>query len=93
MIVRILSEGQYRIKGADLDRLNDLDNAVVDAVEKNSEGEFRRLLMEMLDHVRKNGQPVPVEELVESDVILPYADITLTEAQRLFTGEGLIPER
>ena len=46
----------------------------------------------MLDHVRSNGAEVPVEELVESDVVLPEPDITLEEAAQLFTGEGVVPD-
>ena len=46
----------------------------------------------MLDHVRENGSPVPVDEIVESDLALPEPDITLDEAGKLFTGEGIIPD-
>jgi hypothetical protein len=91
MIVRILSEGQFRISGAQLDHVNEIDNAIVEAVEKGDEANFRRLLAEMIDYVHKNGQELPVEELVESDVILPYPDISLQEAKEMFIGEGLIP--
>lgn len=91
MIVRILSEGQYRLSGLHLDKLNDLDNEIVAVVEQGDEEAFRRLLAEMLDYVRRNGQPLPADELVESDVILPHPDITFKEAQALFTGEGLVP--
>ena len=34
---------------------------------------------------------VPVDELVESDLVLPEPDITLEEAEELFTGEGILP--
>ena len=45
----------------------------------------------MLDLVREKGKPLPVDELVESDLVLPQPDITLEEAGELFTGEGLLP--
>ena len=45
----------------------------------------------MLDLVRQKGTEVPVDELVESDLILPEPDITLKEAEELFVGEGLLP--
>ena len=45
----------------------------------------------MLDLVRERGEPVPVDELVESDLILPEPDLTLREAEELFVGEGLLP--
>ena len=92
MIVRILTEGQYNLPGAFVDRLNEIDNEIVDMVGNGDRDAFRKLLGEMLDHVRKNGTEVPVEELVESDVVLPEPDITLEEAGNLFTGEGIVPD-
>lgn len=92
MIVRILTEGQYNLPGAFVDRLNEIDNEIVDAVGSGDREAFRKLLDDMLDHVRKNGTEVPVEELVESDVVLPEPDITLEEAAELFTGEGILPD-
>ena len=91
MIVRILTEGQYNLPGAHIDELNDLDNQIVAVVEQEDRDEFERLLKSMLDVVREKGAPVPVDELVESDLVLPEPDITLEEAGELFTGEGLLP--
>jgi hypothetical protein len=45
----------------------------------------------MLGLVREKGSPVPIDELVESDLILPEPDLTLIEAEELFVGEGLVP--
>ncbi len=91
MIVRILTEGQYELSGAFLDQLNEIDNKLVEVVEQENQSEFERLLKSMLDLVRENGKEVPMDELVESDIVLPEPDITLTEAEELFTGEGLVP--
>jgi hypothetical protein len=91
MIVRILTQGQYYFPGVYIDELNEIDNRLVDAVETEDLEEFQRLLKEMLDLVRDHGTPVPVDELVESDLVLPEPDITLKEAEELFTGEGLVP--
>ena len=91
MIVRILTEGQFQLPGAYIDELNEIDNRLVEVVEVEDEEGFNRLLKEMLDLVRNNGRPVGVDELVESDVVLPEPDITLVEAEELFTGEGLLP--
>ena len=92
MIVRILTEGQYNLPGAFVDRLNEIDNEIVDVVGDGDREAFRKLLGEMLDHVRSNATEVPVEELVESDIVLPEPDITLEEAANLFTGEGIVPD-
>ena len=91
MIVRILTEGQYNLPGAYVDELNDIDNQIVEVVEQEDRQGFDRLLKKMLDLVREKGTPVPVDELIESDLVLPEPDITLEEAEELFTGEGLLP--
>jgi hypothetical protein len=46
----------------------------------------------MMDLVRDNSTEVPIDELVESDLVLPEPDITLTEAAEMFVGEGLVPD-
>ena len=92
MIVRIAMEDQYRVPDDDAARLNELDNAVVDAVQAGDEERFRQLLDEMITLVRTDGEHLPDDELLSSDVILPPADISFEEAARGFTGDGLIPE-
>ena len=91
MIVRILTEGQYNLPGAHVDELNDIDNQIVEVVENEDEDQFERLLKKMLNLVREKGAPMLVDELVESDLVLPNPDITLEEAAETFTGEGLLP--
>ena len=91
MIVRILTEGQYNLPGAYIDDLNDLDNKLVEVVETEDEKNFEAALKAMLDLVRSKGTPVPLDEIVESDLVLPEPDITLEEAEELFVGEGLLP--
>ncbi len=92
MIVRIATEGQYRLPDDDADRLNELDNEVVKAVEGGDKAAFSRLFADMLELVRTDGERVDEDELVESDVILPPADTSFAEAADGFSGEGLIPE-
>ncbi len=91
MIVRILHEGQFRLKGADLDVINDLDNELVACVAAGDNDKFGNLLERMLDLVRQHGKPVDVDEFIESDVILPASGSTMDEVQHMFAGEGLIP--
>ena len=92
MIVRILTEGQFNLPGAFIDELNELDNKLVEVVEQDDQENFGPALEALLDLVRKHGTPVPVDELVESDLVLPEPDITLKEAEELFVGEGLVPD-
>ncbi len=91
MIIRILTEGQYRVPSSVLDRLNRLDNRIVEAVAAGNGKDYQRLLGQMLELVRQKGKPLDLQELTESDVILPAPDTTLQEARRLFRGEGAIP--
>ena len=93
MIIRIMTEGQYNLPGAFIDELNELDNKLVElVVEREDREQFEVALKEMLDLVREKGTEVPVDELVESDLVLPEPDITLEEAEDLFVGEGLVPD-
>jgi hypothetical protein len=91
MIVRISGEDQYRLDGVD-GRVNELDNAVVAAVEAGDEQRFRSTYDELLAFVREHGTPLADDELEGSDLILPPPDFSLTEAQGEFTGAGLIPD-
>jgi len=91
MIIRITTEAQYNLPGSFLDELNDIDNQLVEAVETVDKISFEKLLSRMLTLVRQNGSVLPIDELVESDLILPSPDTTLEEAQILFVGEGLLP--
>jgi hypothetical protein len=92
VIVRISGEGQYKLPDEDADRLNELDNRAVSAVEQGDETGFKELWSQMLELVASDGNAVDAEELVESDVILPPRDISFDEAKDEFTGEGLIPD-
>jgi hypothetical protein len=92
VIVRVSGEGQFRLPDADAERLNELDNRAVHAVEQGDEVGFRELWSQMLALVASDGNALGEDELVESDVILPPRDVTFEEAQGEFTGEGLIPD-
>jgi protein involved in polysaccharide export with SLBB domain len=92
MIVRISGEGQWELPDGDAQRLNELDNQAVAAVEAGDEDKFHELWNQMLDLVTSDGTEVPDEELVESDVILPPRDSSFEEAKMDFSGDGLIPD-
>ena len=92
MIVRVSGEGQFKLPDEDAERLNELDNRAVSAVEQGDETGFKELWSQMLEIVSSDGNAVSDDELVESDVILPPRDISFEEARGEFTGEGLIPD-
>jgi hypothetical protein len=92
VIVRISTEDQYHLPDADAERLNQLDNDAVAAVEAGDEDRFHEVFEEMLNIVRTDGHKLGEDELEESDVILPPPDLTFTEAHLEFSGDGLIPD-
>jgi len=92
VIVRIATEDQYRLPDADAERLNELDNEAVAAVEAGDEDRFHEVFEQMLQLVRADGHKLGDDELEESDVILPPPDLSFLEAGHEFTGDGLIPD-
>ena len=92
MIVRIMGEGQYRLSPEVLERVNELDNTVVAAVDANDEDAFHESFEEMLDVIRSEGEHLGDEEIETSDVIVPPADTSFAEAAAEFSGDGLIPD-
>jgi hypothetical protein len=92
MIVRISGEDQYRLDDSESERLEELERALGATAEGSDEDAFHQSLSALLDYVRSRGSVVGDDELETSDVILPPSDVTLAEAAREFSGEGLIPD-
>ena len=92
MIVRISGEGQWRLADDVRERVNELDNAAVDAVDAGDEPRFHEQFDALLAMVRTDGERLPADDLQPSDVILPPSDLSFAEAGRDFTGEGQIPD-
>ena len=92
MIVRVMGEGQYRVDEGLADRLNELDNEAEAALERGDEDGLRRLLEQLAQAVRDQGERLDDADLSASDAIVPPSDLSLEEARELFSGEGLIPD-
>jgi hypothetical protein len=92
VIVRLMGEGQYRVDDSLQDRLNELDDQAMAALEASNEVELDQKLEQMFALVRAEGQPLPDDDLSASDVIIPPADLTLEETRELVSHEGLIPD-
>jgi hypothetical protein len=92
VIVRIFSDGQYRIPDAIQARLHELDAATVKAIDSNDEPAFTASYRALVELIHSGGERMADEELEPSDLMLPPADITLEEAREEFTGEGLLPD-
>ena len=91
MIIRILGEGQYDVADHALDRLNELDTLLEDAVEAGDQGAFTLALTGLLDGVRTAGVAHPADSLDESDLILPPGDATIDQVREMLDEDGLIP--
>jgi hypothetical protein len=91
VIVRISTEGQYEVQDGTIPKLNELDNDAVAACDDDDEEHFRKAFGKLLELVRTEGRPLGDDELGGSDLILPPPDVSLAEAKKEFSGEGLIP--
>ena len=93
MIVRILSEGQWELSDDAVRKLSPLDDEVEKAVGTGDQTDLAEALHALLEQVRSSGRPIPDDELLDSDLILPDADATVAEVQELLSSseEGLIP--
>ncbi|MFL6397477.1 MAG: PspA-associated protein PspAA, partial [Nitrososphaeraceae archaeon] len=76
-----------------LQRLNEIDGLLVQLVktDRPDDSEFKKHLVELTSIVEKNGKQLDSKEIIQSDIILPSADLSIDEAKRLFTGEGVVP--
>jgi hypothetical protein len=92
MIVRILGDNQYVLDSKYLDKLNELDNCMVDHLGSEEVDEFHSCLRDMIHIIRDKGTPLDPAEIRPSDLIVPSPDMTPEEARKLFKEEGVIPE-
>ncbi len=92
MIVRIMGEGQYRVDDAIAERLNELDERAMGAIDRQDEPELDRYLDEMAELVRGEGSRLPDDDLSPSDAVVPPSDLTLAETAKLLSEEGFIPD-
>jgi hypothetical protein len=91
VIVRVASKGQFRLDDDGIQQLNEFENEAVAAVDRGDEAALAEVLHRMLEFVERNGTPLPDEELVPSDLVLPPPDMSVEEAREEFSGEGLLP--
>ncbi len=85
MIVRILGEGQFRLDDDASAKLTVLDKDVDAAVHAGDEAVFKMALGAAVKLVREGGLPVPDDEFVTADYILPFSDATIDEVRKLLT--------
>lgn len=92
MIIRVMTEAQYRVDDGLLTRLNELDTEAEQALEAGDEERLHSLLEQMAAMVRDSGERLDDSDLHPSDLVIPPPDLTLDEAKELFADGGLIPD-
>jgi hypothetical protein len=65
---------------------------ILDLVEEGKAEEFQKELAKLISEIKKNGEPVEAEEITESDIIVPPADLSLEEAKDIFKGSGIFKD-
>jgi hypothetical protein len=93
-IVRIMGEGQFVVDDNTLNKLNKIDNSLVQLVSNDilDNTEFKKRLVELVDIVEQSGKRLDPKRIIPSDIILPSVDLSIDEAKKLFKGDGVIPE-
>ena len=88
MIVRIMTEDQYRLSDQHAPELRRLDDALEQAMDGGDAAAFSNTLSQLVTFVREHGSPVGADEVLPSDAIVPAPDMSLDEArERLRTVE------
>lgn len=90
MIIRILGEGQFLVPDSELDEINRLD-ALLEAALKSAVDDVQPALDALLEHVRSVGTRPAEHELLESDVVLPFADASEDDIRDMLGDDGLVP--
>ncbi len=83
MIVRVMEEDQYRLDDAEGAHFEQLDQALLTAVQGDDQVQFMAARDALLAYVREHGTKVGYTEIVPSDIVVPAEDITLAEAREL----------
>ncbi|HLJ67134.1 MAG TPA: hypothetical protein VKX16_07215 [Chloroflexota bacterium] len=90
MIARVSGSGQFELPDSSIPELHEYDHRLTEALHARDAQQFHALLAQMIEYVREHGTAVPHDTIVPSSIIIPPEDITLDEAHRFFTDEGLM---
>jgi hypothetical protein len=81
VIVRIMTEDQYRLANEQLPEVQRLDDDLEKAVDSGDDESFRAALGQLIAFVRAHGEAVAMDEVVPSDLMIPAPDMSLAEAK------------
>ncbi len=83
MIIRVVTDNQYRLADELAPEVDRLDIELLAALNSGDEAAFGSALARLVGFVRERGTLVPPDELVPSDAIVPAPDMTLAETRDL----------
>jgi hypothetical protein len=91
-IVRVIGHGQFKVDNRTAKKINKIDNELVKIIQTHEQGEkdFARRVDDVLGLIKKAGLPLEHKEIVQSDIIVPGADISIEDAKNMFRGQGFI---
>jgi PspA-Associated protein len=91
-IVRVMGHGQFRVGNRTAKKISRIDNELIKIIELRKEGDktSSRRVLDVLGLVKKDGVPLEHKEIIQSDIIVPGADISIEEAKNLFTDQHLL---
>jgi len=103
IIVRVSGQGQFKVNREVLDRINDIDNSIVNLLEnadtdvdansiKAKQKGLNQKINEIINLIRTNGMPLDDKEITQSQIMIPNPDISVDEAKKIFRGEGIIDD-
>jgi hypothetical protein len=92
VIVRILGDAQYEVEDARAKELDDLDTALVKAVDAGDEAAYGPALQALIEKVRALGQELGDDAFVPSELVVPFVDSSLEETRRLLAEAGRTDE-
>jgi PspAA-like protein len=90
VIVRISGTGQYELDDDAVRKLDELDTALTDAYAAGDDAQFRECLRNTVTFIQGTGTPVPSDQVVPSEVIVPPEDSGLEDARDYMSDEGLM---
>jgi hypothetical protein len=103
IIVRVSGQGQFKVNREILDRINDIDNSIVNLLEntdtdvdvnsiKVKQKALNEKVNEIINLIRTNGMPLDDKEIIQSQIMIPNPDISVDEAKKIFRGEGIVDD-
>jgi hypothetical protein len=91
-IVRVIGHGQFKVDNRTAKKINKIDAELIKIIQTLELGEkgYARRVDEVLGLIKKVGLPLEHKEIVESDIIVPGADISIEDAKNMFRAEAFM---